>query len=224
MLTVHHLEYSQSFRVLWLLEELGVDYELKSYERDSVTRLAPADYKALSPLGTAPVITDGEIVLAESGAILEYILDQHPNSSLRPNADHPDRARHLFWFHAAQGSMMPVMLVDMLLTMITKRAPFFISALLKPIFNLARANFSKPRFKAILEQAEKDLGTKPWFGGDELTIADIVLSYPMESAAQKGVFADAYPNCQAWVERMHARPAYQQAVEKDGKDSTVFKI
>lgn len=224
MITVHHLEYSQSFRILWLLEELGADYELKLYARDKTTRLAPAEYKAVSPLGTAPVITDGDLALAESGAILEYIMDQYPDSPLRPGVGSPDRARHLFWFHAAQGSLMPVMLIDTLLSMIVKRSPFFISALLKPIFNLTKANFSKPRLKALLKKAESDLADQPWFGGEHLTIADIVLSYPMESAAQQGLFNESYPNCRAWVERMHERDAFKRAQEKDGKDSTVFKF
>jgi len=222
MITVHHLEYSQSFRVLWLFEELGVDYELKLYERDPITRLAPASYKKVSPLGTAPVISDGDVVLAESSAIMEYVRDLHPSETLRPEYGSPDRARFLFWFHASQGSMMPVLLIDLLLGMIENKSPFFIKPLLKPIFKLTRASFSEPRMKAILKRAESDLATAPFFGGENLTIADIVLSYPMESMHQKGLFDKKYPNCAAWVERMHESPGFKRAVEKDGKSSTVF--
>ena len=112
MITLHHLEYSQSYRVLWLLEELGTDYELKLYERDKVTRLAPADYKAVSPLGTSPAITDGDLNLSETSAIFDYILDQHPESTLRPAVNSAARTDYLFWFHASQGSLMPMMLRD----------------------------------------------------------------------------------------------------------------
>ncbi len=221
MITVHHLEYSQSFRVLWLFEELGVDYELKLYERDKLTRLAPASYKKVSPLGTAPVISDGDVVLAESNAIMDYVLDKHPSKTLRPEPGSADRAQFLFWYHASQGSMMPVLLIDTLLGMIESRSPFFIRALLKPIFKLTRANFSKPRMQALLEKAEADLAETPYFGGKNLTIADIVLSYPMESMNQSGLLKD-YPNCAAWVERMHESPAFKRAVEKDGKPSIAF--
>ena len=106
--------------------------------------------------------------------------------------------------------------------MIENKSPFFIKPLLKPIFKLTRASFSEPRMKAILKRAESDLATAPFFGGENLTIADIVLSYPMESMHQKGLFDKKYPNCAAWVERMHESPGFKRAVEKDGKSSTVF--
>ncbi len=224
MITVHHLEYSQSFRVLWLFEELGVDYKLELYERDPKTRLAPAAYKKVSPLGTAPVISDGEVVLAESNAIMDYVLDLYPSATLRPEPGSKDRARFLFWFHASQGSMMPIMLIETLLGMIEKRSPFLVRALLKPIFKLTRANFSEPRLKALLVKAEQDLGTAPFFGGEHLTIADIVLSYPMESLHQRKELGNKYPNCAAWVERIHALPSFQRAVEKDGKPSIAFSL
>ena len=112
MITLHHLEYSQSFRVLWLLEELGVKYELIKYKRDPKTHMAPGDYKKISPLGTAPVITDGDVSLAETSAIIECIIDRHPNNQLMPLPGTPNRLRHLFWFHASQGSLMPLMLMD----------------------------------------------------------------------------------------------------------------
>ncbi len=224
MITLHHLEYSQSFRILWLLEELGIDYELKLYERDKKTRLAPADYKALSPLGTAPVITDGDLVLSESNAIVDYILDKHPNEQLRPGPDSEYRARYLFWLHASQGSLMPLLLIGVLFRIIPERVPFFLKPIIRPILNLAQDGFSKPRMNALLKQAEADLGTAPWFGGNELSAADIVLSYPLESMKANGYINEQYPNCLAWFERVHAHPSFQRAVDKDGKPSIVFSL
>lgn len=224
MLTLHHLEYSQSFRILWLLEELGAAYELKLYERDKRTMLAPADYKRLSPLGSAPVITDGELVLAESSAIIEHILDQHTDSPLRPAPGAPNRTRHLFWFHAAQGSLMPLMLITAAFAIMRKRAPFFVSPVLAPALKRAEQGFVTPRMDALLAQAERDLADAPWFGGDDLTAADIVLSYPMESAQARGFITASHPNCAAWLERMRARPSFQTAMAKDGRDSMVLRI
>lgn len=224
MLTLHHLEYSQSFRILWLLEELGAPYELKCYNRDPETNLAPDDYKALSPLGTAPVITDGDLVLAESNAIIDYILDAHPDSDLRPKAGHPDRARHLFWFHASPGSLMPLQSIEMILGLLEKRAPWPVSALLKSVFKQVRKLFTGPRMKALLDLMESDLGKQPFFGGDALTGADITLVYPMYAARDKGVFDTGYPNINGWFERIEARPAFRSAREKDGRERITFRF
>lgn len=224
MLTLHHLEYSQSFRILWLLEELGTPYELKLYNRDPETNLAPAEYKALSPLGTAPVVTDGDLVLAESNAIIDYVLDGHPDSSLRPSAVHPDRARHLFWFHAAQGSLVSIQGVAMVLGLLEARSPWPVSALLRSIFNQVRKVFVGPRLGALFAKMEKDLGEKPWFGGDQLTAADITLVYPLYAARDRGAFDSGYPNISAWFDRVEARPAFKSAREKDGRDRITFRI
>lgn len=224
MLTLHHLEYSQSFRTLWLLEELGADYELELYERDKKTLLAPTDYKALSPLGTAPVITDGEVVLAETGAISDYILDAHPKNTLRPKAGHADRTRYLFWFHAAQASLMPLMLIETLFRIMRTRVPFFLRPFVALITKAAQAGFIRPRLKALLDQAETDLSTAPWFGGDNFTAADIMISYPLESAQSRGLLTDAYPNCADWLERATARPAFLRAQEKDGRSSRILSL
>lgn len=224
MLTLHHLEYSQSFRVLWLLEELGANYELKSYNRDPKSRLAPDDYKALSPLGTAPVITDGDLVLAESNAIIDYILDKHPESSLRPSVDSPDRARHLFWFHAAQGSLMSVQMVGMILTMLEHRSPWPISSLLKSIFGQVRKAFMNPRQKALFDLMEHDLGTAPYFGGHSLSGADITLIYPMLAAKDRGAFDSGYPNVNAWFDRVEGLPSFKRAQAKDDRPHITFKF
>ncbi len=224
MLTLHHLEYSQSFRILWLLEELGAEYSLVTYQRDKKTQLAPEKYKALSPLGTAPVITDGDLTLAESNAIVDYILDKYPSETLRPAPGASNRTRYLFWFHAAQGSMMPIVLVDALFQIIQQRVPSLVRILIGPILTKALSSFAKPRMNAMLQQAEHDLAKTPWFGGDALTAADIVLSYPMESANARGYISAAHPNCKAWLQRMHAYPSFKAAKEKDGKESMVLPL
>ncbi len=223
MLTLHHLEYSQSYRVLWLLEELGADYELKLYERDKKTRLAPAEYKAISPLGTAPVITDGEVNLAETGAIFDYILDQHGDSPLRPAVGSEARTNYLFWLHASQGSMMPMMLMGLVFTMLEDKSPALIRPLIKTVLGKAKSLMVQPRVKLLLDKAEADLAATGWFAGDSLTAADMMLSYPIESAETKGMLKGKYPNCEAWVARIKQLPSYQAAKEKDGKPSAIFQ-
>jgi glutathione S-transferase len=224
MITLHHLEYSQSFRILWLLEELGAPYELKLYNRDPESNLAPADYKAISPLGTAPVITDGDLALAESNAIIDYILDGHPESPLRPAANSPHRARHLFWFHASQGSLMSIGMVDMIMRVLEDRSPWPINKLLGAIFGQARKSFTGPRNAAMLAKIEKDLSEAPWFGGDQVTSADITMSYPMESLRDRGAFTEDHPNALAWFDRVEALPSYQSARKIDDRPSVAFAI
>ena len=224
MLTLHHLEYSQSYRVLWLLEELGVDYKLKLYERDAQTRMAPAEYKAVSPLGTSPVITDGDLKLAETSAIFDFILDQHPDSPLRPDISSSARTDYLFWFHASQGSLMPMMLMNVVFQMLETKTPGLIRPLIKMVLGKASSAMVKPRVTLLLEKAEADLAATGWFAGDSLTAADMMLSYPIESAYTKGLLDGKYPNCAAWVERIKKVPSYQSAKEKDGKPSAIFQL
>lgn len=222
MLTLHHLEYSQSFRILWLLEELGGDYELKIYNRDPKTRLAPDDYKALSPLGTSPVITDGDLTLAETNAIIDYILDRHPNTLLRPAANHPSRAKYLFWLHGSQGSMMPLLLMKTVFGILKARTPGLIRPIISAVLNKAEEGFLVPRMSAILDIAEKDLEDSKWLAGDNLTAADIVMSYGMEALSISGELA-SHPNCQRWVSEMHSSPSFMRAREKDGREDIAFR-
>lgn len=224
MITLHHLEYSQSFRILWLLEELGCDYELVKYDRDPKTHLAPERYKALSPLGSAPVITDGDLVLAESSAIIDYLLDQHPNEALRPPVGSPYRTRYLFWFHAAQGTMMPILLVDTLFRVMRDRVPFFMKPLPATLSLLVNRGFSQPRMDSLLKLAERDLAEADWFGGEVLTAADILISYSMVAAHERGLIYDAHPQCLAWLARMEAQPSFQRATEKDGRESMILPL
>ncbi|MEM9617916.1 MAG: glutathione S-transferase family protein [Pseudomonadota bacterium] len=224
MITLHHLEYSQSFRILWLLEELGVEYQLKLYNRDPKTHLAPLEYKRLSPLGSAPVIEHDGKVLAESSAIIDYILDVYPSDTLRPQVGAPNRVRYLFWMHVAQGSMMPIMLMDSIFRIIIERLPFFLKPIVSPILKAAANGFAKPRMNALLDVAEKDLSSADWFGGDQLTAADINLSYPFESANMRGYLTDTHPNCKAWLERMYAHPSFVAAKAKDDRASMVLSL
>ncbi|WP_298466839.1 glutathione S-transferase family protein [uncultured Erythrobacter sp.] len=223
MLTLHHLEYSQSFRVLWLLEELGAPYELKSYNRDPDTNLAPDDYKALSPLGTAPVVIEGDLVLAESNAIIDYILDSYPESTLNPKPGSADRARHLFWYHASPGSLMSIQSVAMVLGLLESRSPWPISALLKAVFGQVRKLFINPRLSALVDLMEKDLGEKPFFGGETLTTADITLVYPMYAARTKGTF-EGFPNIAAWFDRIEALSSFKAAQAKDDRPHIDFRF
>ncbi|MGB3472702.1 MAG: glutathione S-transferase family protein [Erythrobacter sp.] len=225
MLTLHHLEYSQSFRILWLLEELGEPYVLKSYNRDPESNLAPDDYKALSPLGTAPVVTDGELVLAESNAIIDYILDSHPGSTLNPKPGSADRARHLFWYHASPGSLMSIQGIAMILGLLETRTPWPVSSLLKAVFGQVRKLFVNPRSEALFALMEKDLGEKPFFGGETLTVADITLVYPMYAARDKGTFdGGSFPSVLAWFERIEAIDSFKAARAKDDRPHIAFRF
>jgi len=223
-LTLHHLEYSQSFRVLWLLEELGLDYELVSYNRDPVSLLAPPEYKAVSPLGTAPVITHGDMTLAESSAILDYIMDLSPDSPLRPAIGDAHRARYLFWLHAAQGSMMPVQLMVTVLAISRKRAPFFVRPFVRGIEAALTQGFVLPRLNALLDKAEADLADAPFFGGDNLSIADILISYNMIGCEERGFINDAHPKCKDWIARIKAMPSFQAATAKDDRPSMILPM
>ena len=219
-LTLHHLEYSQSFRVLWMLEELQTPYDLVVYDRDERTMAAPDAYKSLSPLGTAPVMTCGDLALSESSAIMEFILDRTPEQSLRPGPDSPDRTRYLFWWHAAQGSMMPLQLMKTVTTISQKRLPFFMKPFVKLYTKGLDELFIQPRMTRILAMAEKDLATAPWFGGQHLSAADFLIAYNMIVGAERDMINDAdHPRCMEWVARMKALPSFARATEKDGRES-----
>lgn len=217
MITLHHLENSQSIRILWLLEELGLDYEFKMYDRDKTTFLAPDAYKRLSPLGTAPVITDGELVLPESNAIVDYILDTYGEGKLRPAVGTPERTRYLFWFHVAQGSFQPLLTTSFVFNALKTRVPFILKPIIRSVIGRAEKLFLEPRLTALLKLIEADLGRSTWFAGEELTAADIVMGYCMEIAAVRAGMDRRYPNAQRFIEQMRSRPAYKAALERDGK-------
>jgi len=207
MLTVHHLGVSQSDRIVWLCEELALDYRLVRYDRDPVTRMAPPDYKALHPFGTAPVITDGDLVLGESGAIIDYILARYGHGALVVGPDQANFADYLFWFHFANGSMMPAGMVDMVASMLADGA------------QADRISALRARGDKAHAMVEARLGQAPWFAGDAFTAADIIMLFPL-TTMRLFVPRDLapYPNIRAYLQRIGARPAYQRAMAKADPD------
>mgnify|MGYP000080997062 CR=1 FL=1 len=217
MITVHHLNNSRSQRILWLLEELGVEYNVVRYERDTKTMLAPASLKAVHPLGKSPVIVDGRNTLAESGAIIEYLADNYGGTlGLAPKIGTPERLRYSYWLHYAEGSAMPPLLMSLVFSKIRSAPmPFFIRPIAKLIADRAMSGFVGPQVKLHLNYVNAELGARPWFVGKKFTAADIQMSFPIEAAGSRGGLA-AFPHLQTFLERIHARPAYQRALEKGG--------
>ena len=216
MITLHHLENSQSIRILWLLEELGIEYGFKMYDRDPKTMLAPAEYKALSPLGTAPVITDGKVTLAESNAIIDYILDKADAKTWRPAAGSKNRPAYLFWFHTAQGSFQSILTMGFVLSLTVQRTPALLRPLINKVLSVLQNSFVKPRVTNILKAMESDLSHSKFLAGGRITAADIAVGYTLHMAGMRGLLDD-YPETKAYLERMKNRPAYQAAIKKDGK-------
>lgn len=202
MLTVHHLGISQSDRIVWLCEELGLDYDLVRYDRDPVTRLAPAAYQALTPMGTAPVIVDGDLVLSESGAVMEYILGRHGDGGLRVGPDAANYADYLFWFHFANGSLMPAVITELMGRMAGGPQ------------SAARDRLAS-RLDTAYAMIERRLGDVDYLAGDAFTAADIITLFPLTTMR---VFATRdlapYPNIRAYLQRIGARPAFQRAMAK----------
>ncbi|KIG18339.1 Glutathione S-transferase [Enhygromyxa salina] len=217
MLTVHHLENSRSQRILWLLEELGVEYEIKRYQRDKHTSLAPPELRAVHPLGKSPVITDGDVTVAESGAITEYLVAKYGAGRLIPPADTPARLQYTYWLHYAEGTFMPLMVMTLVFNRVeTAPMPFFIKPIAKNIADKVRANFISPNVKRNLDFMESTLATTEWFAGPEMTAADILMSFPVEAAATRSGMASQYPKLNGFLQRIHALPAYERALERGG--------
>ncbi len=222
MITVHHLNNSRSQRVIWLLEELGVDYEIKRYERDEKTMLAPKSLLKVHPLGKSPVITDdahGGVTVAESGAIIEYLIDRYDiESKLAPPAGTPTRLRYTYWLHFAEGSAMSPLLMKLVFNHIEKAPmPFFAKPIAKAIAKKTKASFIDPQIKAHLELIEAELHKSTWFAGGRLSGADIQMSFPLEAAAARGGLDDSYPKIMAFLKRIHARAGYKRALERGGE-------
>ncbi|MFB9068643.1 glutathione S-transferase family protein [Pseudofulvimonas gallinarii] len=217
MITVHHLNHSRSQRVLWLLEELGLTYELVRYERDPKTMLAPPELKAVHPLGKAPVVVDGDAVLAESGAIIEHLAERYDRDhDLSAPAAGPQRDRERYWLHYAEGSLMPPLLLSLVVSRIRNaRAPFFVRPIARRIADKVDAGFVQPQLSTHLGFLEAELGRAEWFAGDRMTIADIQMSFPVQ-AARARLGLERYPRLQAFLQRIEARPAYRRALERGG--------
>jgi glutathione S-transferase len=217
MITLHHLENSRSQRILWLLEELGVDYNIKHYKRDAKTSLAPPELLQVHPLGKSPVITDGDVTVAESGAIVEYLVNKYDNGRLLPAEGTPERLAYTYWLHYAEGSFMPFMIISLILSRIESApVPFFLKPVTKGIAGKVKSSYLNPNVKRNLEFMEAALKKSKWFCGDAMTAADIQMSFPLEAAAVRTNLKDDYPRLADCLERMHATPAYKRALEKGG--------
>ena len=217
MITVHHLNHSRSHRVLWLMEELELLYELKRYPRDPKTMLAPAELKAVHPLGKSPVITDGELTLAESAAILEYLLERYGNGRLAPQSSSAEYRRFRYWMHYAEGSAMPPMLLKLVFDRVaTGPMPFFIRPMARAIAKGANRAFIGPQLKTHLDYMEAELGKSDWFAGDTFSAADIQMSFPIEAARARAGLDESRPRLMNFLQRIQQRPAYKRAVERGG--------
>ena len=220
MITVHHLNNSRSQRIVWLLEELGLDYEIKRYQRDPETMLAPASLRAVHPLGKSPVITDGELTLAESGAIIDYLIERYGAGSLAPAAGTPARLRYNYWLHYAEGSAMTPLLLKLVFDRVESAPmPFFVKPVAKGISAKVKSSFIEPQLKQHLDYLEGELGESDWFAGDAFSGADIQLSFVLEAAAARGGLDASRPRLMDFLERIHARPAYRRALERGGEYS-----
>ena len=218
MIIVHHLNNSRSQRVLWLLEELGLDYAIKPYQRDPKTMLAPPSLKAVHPLGKSPVITDGDNTIAESGAIIEYLVQQYGDGRLVPAAGSKDRLHYTYWLHYAEGSAMPPLLMKLVFGRLDRPPmPALLRPLARSIANGVQRNYIDPQLKAHLDFMEGELGKSTWFAGEEFSAADIQMSFPLEASQSRGGLDVSRPNLFAFLQRIHARPAYKRAIEKGGK-------
>lgn len=215
MLTVHHLNNSRSQRVLWLLEELGVLYEIVRYQRQPDMR-APKELRAIHPLGKSPVITDNGNTIAESGAIIEYLIATYGNGRLIPPPNTPERLRFTYWLHYAEGSAMQPLLLKLLFTLMPKRAPALLRPLVRKVANQALTALVNPQLKQHMDYWEGELAKSEWFAGNEFTAADIQMSYALEAAQARGGLELGHPKAMAFLERIHARPAYTRALEKGG--------
>ncbi|MGZ3158547.1 MAG: glutathione S-transferase [Burkholderiaceae bacterium] len=217
MITVHHLNNSRSQRILWLLEELGVEYEIQRYQRDPKTMLAPAALRAVHPLGKSPVITDGDQTVAESGAIIEYLVERYDNGRLAPSPNAPERLRYRYWLHYAEGSAMPPLLLKLVFDQVEKGPmPFFVKPIARAIAQRVKGSFIEPQIALHLDYLEAELGKSEWFAGNEFSAADIQMSFPIEAAAARGGLNESRPKLMAFLRRIHARPAYQRALERGG--------
>jgi glutathione S-transferase len=218
MIIVHHLNNSRSQRILWLLEELGLDYEIKKYQRDAKTMLAPPELRAVHPLGKSPVIQDGDTIVAESGAIIEYLVGRYGNGRLQPAPDTPERLRYTYFLHYAEGSAMPPLLLKLVFDRVESApAPFFVRPIARAIANKVKDGLVLPQLRQHLAFLEGELEHRDWFAGDAFSAADIQLSFPLEAAASRAGLDAKYPKLNAFLGRIHARPAYQRALERGGK-------
>ncbi|MBA3772841.1 MAG: glutathione S-transferase [Ramlibacter sp.] len=222
MIVLHHLNNSRSQRVAWLLEELGLPYEIRSYARNTKTMLAPLELRKIHALGKSPIITDGELTLAESGAILEYLVQQYGEGRLRPVPGTPDAVRYLYWMHYAEGSLMPPLLMKLVFDQMRKaKMPFFVRPVARAIAQRVLTGFVLPQIGTHLDFLENELKDAPWFAGEEFTVADIQLSFPIEAARARAGLDKTRPRLMSFLDSIHGRPAYRRALERGGEFAIV---
>jgi len=202
MITVHHLENSRSQRILWLLEELALPYAVKRYERNKATMLAPPELLAVHPLGKSPLIDDDGLVVAETGAIVEYLIEKG-DGRLGAPAHRDDALRYRYFLHYAEGSLMPPLFTKLVLS----RVPLF--------GKMAQKKF-QPMIDVHLDFVEAELAARPWFAGKDFTAADVMMSFPLEAAVKRAGATEGRPHIAAWLGKIHARPAYQTALKAGG--------
>lgn len=203
MIVVHHLNNSRSQRVLWLLEELGIEYRIEKYQRDPKTNLAPPELRAIHPLGKSPVMQDGDLILPESGAIIEYLIERYGEGRLAPPAGTPERVRYLYWMHFAEGTMMLHLVSRLYLTRVGEAAKAMQERVEVMIGN-------------ELDLVEKELGRSPHLAGEEFSAADIQMGFPLEFAAYAKLASERHGRLREYLARMQARPAYRRAIEAGG--------
>ncbi|HLT75998.1 MAG TPA: glutathione S-transferase [Ferrovibrio sp.] len=222
MIQVHHLNNSRSQRVLWLLEELGLDYEVIRYERDRATMRAPAALQKIHPLGKSPVITDtnlqgGSRVIAESGAIIEYLVETYGQGRLVPPPGSEERLRYTYWLHYAEGSAMPLLLLKLIFSRMPKGAPALVRPIVRGIAAKAQAMLVDPQLDTHMTFWADTLRAQGgWFAGADFTAADIQMSFPLEAAAARIELKPQHQPIRNFLELIHARPAYRRALEKGG--------
>jgi glutathione S-transferase len=217
MIVVHHLNNSRSQRVLWLLEELGLDYEVVKYRRDPATKLAPPELVHLHPLGKLPVIRDDGLTLAESGAIIEYLLARYGQGRLAPAPGSPDWVRYVYWMHYAEGSAMPLLLLRVVFDQIeAARVPFFLRPFTRGIAGHVKRTLVQPQLDRHFDFLEEELGASTWFAGEQITAADLQMSFPLQAAAARAGLDATRPRLAAVLERIQARPAWLRSVERGG--------
>lgn len=213
MLTVHYLEKSRAHRLVWLLEELGLDYEIRHYKRGPDYR-APAELKAVHPLGKSPVLEDDGLVIAESGAIFEYVLEKYGDGRLVPPAGTPERLRYTYWMHYAEGSAMPLLVMKLIFMKVPQQVPFFLKPFASVICGAVSRTLIDPQIRDNIALWEGALETDGWFAGKDFTAADIIMSFPVEAAGSRAGYGPEMKAIKAYISAIRDRAAYRRAAEK----------
>lgn len=216
MLSVHHLANSRSQRVVWLLEELGLEYDIVEHRREPGSRVAPGSLRKIHPLGKAPVLCDGDVTIAETGAIFEYVLERHGNGRLEPARGTPERIQYIYWQHFAEASLMPYLAMKLLFAGIENAVPFFVRPAIRLLTRAVNAGYMDRNLVAEIDFIEQHLATHEWFAGGGFTAADVLIGFMLEAVSGRFAPVAAYPNIASFVNRIRARPAYRRAMQRGG--------